>query len=67
MNIELTHEEVEIMANLAERKIADMELEIRHTSTREFREYLKGQKRALERLLDHLHDCLRPAEETRAG
>ncbi len=67
MNVELTADEVEMMANLAERKIADMELEIRHTSTREFREYLKSRKRALEQLFDHLQACLRPAGVTGAG
>ena len=62
MVIELTHDEVEMLANLVERKTSDMELEINHTSTREFREYLKEQKHAMEQISRHLQACLRPAE-----
>ena len=56
-----------MLVDLVERKISDMGLEISHTSTREFREYLKGQEHAMEQLLGHLQACLRPAEVTGTG
>jgi hypothetical protein len=62
MVIELTHDEVDMLVKMVERKVSDMDLEIGHTSTREFREYLKGQKHALEQILGHLQASLQPAE-----
>lgn len=56
MKIELTPEEREVLLALVEREIADLGPEIRHTTTRTYREDLKDQQRTLRTLSEHLRE-----------
>lgn len=61
MMIDLTPEEREVLLKLVEREIGELGPEIRHTTTRTYREDLKAQQRTLRNLFEHLREPL-PAE-----
>ena len=50
MNIELSHEEAEILTDLLERAIKMLPVEIHHTRNNEFKEFLKNREKAVEKL-----------------
>ena len=55
MTIELTEHERELLAELLSAGIKVMLVEIRHTTSREYREALKAREAALESLLARLN------------
>ena len=56
MLVELTPEQREVLLTLVEREISDLGPEIRHTTTRAYRDDLKAHKRALRDLLSQLRE-----------
>lgn len=54
MRIELSEAEREAILRLVDREISELGPEIRHTSTRSYREELKAEKQMLRKLREHL-------------
>jgi hypothetical protein len=58
MNIHLDEKELEIIVDLLARELKELPTEIRHTSTREYREMLKEREEGLEKLFARLRSSL---------
>jgi hypothetical protein len=58
MNIHLDEKELEIIVDLLARELKELPIEIRHTSTREYREMLKERVEGLEKLVTRLKSAL---------
>ncbi|MCU0844077.1 MAG: hypothetical protein MUC76_04040 [Spirochaetes bacterium] len=58
MNIHLDEKELEIIVDLLARELKELPTEIRHTSTREYREMLKEREEGLEKLFARLRSVL---------
>ncbi|HSV95935.1 MAG TPA: hypothetical protein VLM75_03260 [Spirochaetota bacterium] len=58
MNIHLDEKELEIIVDLLARELKELPTEIRHTSTREYREMLKEREEGLEKLFARLRSAL---------
>jgi len=54
MNIDLTSEELQIIRELLERRIAELGPEIHHTSRRAYRDALEALREQLVHMLSHL-------------
>ncbi len=54
MNAEFTHEELTILRELVEVRLAELGPEIHHTDHRAYREGLKAMREKLMRVLEHL-------------
>lgn len=52
--IELTSEELEVLRDTVRRNVSEMETEISHTHSRDFREMLKQRRQRLEQVLQKL-------------
>ena len=59
--IELNSEEIEILCEVLQHNLAEIDLEIFRTDTREFKERLKHRRAALERILTRLSQARVPA------
>lgn len=53
-SLELTANECEILRDVVRRQLADLDLEIRHTDTRDFKAMLRNRKQLLESVLGKL-------------
>jgi len=58
MNIHLDEKELEIIVDLLARELMELPTEIRHTSTREYREMLKEREGGLQKLAVRLESAL---------
>ncbi|RPI92829.1 MAG: hypothetical protein EHM32_08695 [Spirochaetales bacterium] len=58
MNIHLDEKELEIIVDLLARELKELPTEIRHTSTREYREMLKEREEGLRKLAVRLESAL---------
>ncbi len=58
MNIHLDEKELEIIVDLLARELKELPTEIRHTSTREYREMLKEREESLEKLVTRFKSAL---------
>lgn len=54
MNAEFTHEELTLLRELVEVRLAQLGPEIHHTDHRAYRDGLKTMREKLERVLEHL-------------
>jgi len=54
MNVHLDDREMEMIIDLVARELKELPMEIRHTSTREYREMLKEREELLEKLATRL-------------
>lgn len=61
MNLQLTAEEQRILRETLQRSVRDLELEVLHTDSHQFKEMLKHRKAALDGLLQKLEDTAIPA------
>ncbi len=58
MNIHLDEKDLEIIVDLLARELKELPTEIRHTSTREYREMLKAREEGLRKLAARLESAL---------
>jgi len=52
--LELTSEELEVLRDIVRRNVGEMEIEISHTHSRDFREMLRQRRQRLEQVLQKL-------------